>query len=833
LTVASEKLATGLLDLIPDDDDRAYIGPRLGRLLGLHLPGDAEGDLTRVELFAGWRHFFERLGDRQPVVILVEDAQYGDAALLDFVDHLVDWARNSPIFVLVFARPDLDQVRPGFGTGRNRSTLTLDPLDDHSVGALIDALVPGMPAAARRAIQQQAEGIPLFAVETVRSLVDRGVVIPRDGVHQLVGELGPLSVPAGLHALLAARLDALDPDLRSLVAEAAVLGSSFPAEALIAVSSQSEEDVRAGLTELLRRDLLAVTADRLSPQRGDYRFAQDLLRQVAYESSSRRDRKTRHLAVAAHLRSAFPADGDEVAEIISRHYLDALAAVPDAPDVPSIRAEAVAMLVRAGERALRAGASRQAGASYAAAATQTELITGSGDPETDADLRAAGLWEKAAQAGVVADLDDTLAFADRASELNQQRGEARAAARCQAIAGEFLLRRIRHDEAREYLTRALDVLRHDPDGDTVQTLSRLGWVETLSGRPDAERLTAEALALGQSLDVEPALLANLFIGRGVALAFTARYSESIAHLEYGARLAERANDRDGEARAWMNLGEILTQRDPSAAASAAHKGAELARHCGNVLFLSVAIVNEAEALLLLGEWEHAHHLLHSDADRGEMVELFIALLAGLRGDVETAERYAALPETRKSGDSQSRVSTCLIDSIIAATQHRDSEALSHARSALRLIPELSAGHFFTQWAWGQAARSAQALHDTEATRDLVGLLDEHPIGHLSPLLRGERALASARLAAMDSRADAAVAFQSAISALRKAGSPYHLAHGLLDQAEYLAGGSDAQDPLALISEAQNIGEKLGAGPLLERCEHVVARVPESAESALS
>ena len=177
-------------------------------------------------------------------MLLIEDAQYADAGLLDFLDHLIDWARDLPIFVLVFARPELDQARPGFGTGRNRTTLTLDPLDAASMDQLVDALVPGMPPAARAAITAQAQGIPLFAVETVRSLIDRDIVQPIEGVYRLVGDVGELAVPDSLHALLAARLDALDPACGGWSTDAAVLGTTFPAEALIAVSGQDEQ--RAG-----------------------------------------------------------------------------------------------------------------------------------------------------------------------------------------------------------------------------------------------------------------------------------------------------------------------------------------------------------------------------------------------------------------------------------------------------------------------------------------------------------------------------------------------------------------------------------------------------------
>jgi hypothetical protein len=129
-----------------------------------------------------------------PVVLLVEDAQYADSGLLEFLDHLTDWAKNLSVYVLVFAHPELGHGRPGFGTGRNRSTLTLDPLDPVSMDQLVDALVPGMPPAARSAVTSQAQGIPLFAVETVRALIDRDIVRPVEGVYQLTGDVGQLAV---------------------------------------------------------------------------------------------------------------------------------------------------------------------------------------------------------------------------------------------------------------------------------------------------------------------------------------------------------------------------------------------------------------------------------------------------------------------------------------------------------------------------------------------------------------------------------------------------------------------------------------------------------------
>src|SRR5580704_14365929 len=126
---AAAKLAAGLDRFVPDPAEHSYAGLRLGRLLGVAFAGDGGDALSREELFAGWRLFFERLAAENPVILLVEDAQHADTGLLDFLDHLIDWVRDLPVYLLVFARPELGQTRPGFGAGRNRSTLTLDPLD--------------------------------------------------------------------------------------------------------------------------------------------------------------------------------------------------------------------------------------------------------------------------------------------------------------------------------------------------------------------------------------------------------------------------------------------------------------------------------------------------------------------------------------------------------------------------------------------------------------------------------------------------------------------------------------------------------------------------------
>ena len=823
---AAGKLAAGVDRFVADPGERAYVGVRLGRLLGVAFGGDGGAALSREELFAGWRLFFERLAAVQPVVLLIEDAQYADTGLLDFLDHLIDWSRDLPVYVLVFARPELGQARSGFGAGRNRITLTLDPLDPASVDQLVDALVPGMPAAARAAISGQAQGVPLFVVETVRSLIDRDIVQPVEGVYRLTGDIGELAVPDSLHALLAARLDALDPDVRRLVADAAVLGTTFPVEALIAVSGRDEDAVRTALTDLVRREVLSVSADPLSPERGSYQFAQEMLRQVAYDTLSRRDRKTRHLAVAAHLRAAFAGDGEEMADVIARHYLDALHAVPNDPDAAQIRGQAITALIRAAERAQRTGAPARAATSYAAAAAELTLTDIADGPPDAADepSHAGMLWERAAQsAAAAADFTAAVRYADHAHDYYRKLGQDRTAARTQAVAGRALRIWGRHAEARERLTAAVKVLRADPDTDTVRALEELATLEVFAGSPDADRLTAEALILGQALGVGSEQLAGPFLTRGIYLCTAGRRPEGVAYFREGARLATQSGDNIIVGRALLNLSDGLASMDPAAAAEAARTAATHLRRAGARDHLAIAITNLVQALLLLGDWDAAKAELDQavgpDGLADDYLTSNLGWLMALRGDAATAGTLlAGLRDLRASEDLQDKSLISVVEAFTAAARRQHEDALSHARAALAYADALGISFETLRWGWPLAARAAFELRDTAATRELIAMLDSYQPGHVAVMLRAERDLARARLADSDGDQAAASAFAAAITGLREHSTPYHLAHGLLDHAEYLTRQGDAEAAALAIAEARTIGNGLRCRPLLDRAD---------------
>jgi class 3 adenylate cyclase/predicted ATPase len=831
--VAAGKLAEGLDQFVPDPGERKYAGVRLGRLLGVPVGGDSGGALSRDELFAGWRLFFERLAATAPVVMLVEDAQHADAGLLDFLDHLIDWARDLPIYVLVFARPELGQARPGYGVGRNRITLTLDPLDPGSMEALVDALVPGMPPSARAAVTSQAQGIPLFAVETIRSLIDRDIVQPVEGVYRLVGDVGDLAVPDSLHALLAARLDALDPAVRHLVADAAVLGTTFPAEALIAVSGQDPAAVQAALDELVRREVLSVSADPLSPERGSYQFAQQMLRQVAYDTLSRRDRKSRHLAVAAHLRAAFPGDGEEVADVIARHYLDAAEAVPDDPDTGEIRRQAVGALVRAAERAARTGAPVAAASNYATAADLS--LTGSAAGQVqDGPLSAGLMWERAADAAYTSgNVAASVEYADRARRYHLEHGDARAAARAQVAAGQAMRQWGRHGEAREQLTAALEVLRADPDADTVRALRALANVETFAGSPDADRLTAEALALGQAIGVDVGQLADLLTSRGICHSREGRRPEAVAYFREAARLATQADDNTRVGTALLNLADALAATESAAAAEAARAAAGHLRRTGAQIRLAASLTNLVQALQMLGDWDAAEAELTQAADSDvlaadEFLACYRGWLAALRGDAATAQAVLAdLPGLRVSEDPQDTTMIAVTEAFTAAAAGRPRDALTHARAALAKTDFLGISSDLLRWAWPLAARAAWDLGDTTAVGDLVTLLDAYQPGQLAPMQRAERDLVRARIAARDDGPAASTAFAAAVTSLRELSTPYHLAHGLLDHAEHLDRVAEPEAAARANEEARDIADRLRCPPLLARAAATTSAKPRA------
>ncbi len=352
--VSRTKLADAIARHVNDDEERRWLEPRLAFLLGLADDPVGGGE----EMLAAWRTFFERISDNGTVALVFEDLQWADAGLLDFIDSLLEWSRNRPIYVVTLSRPEIADRRPGWGTGtRSVLSLHLEPLADATMVELVRGMVPGADDASIARIAQRAEGMPLYAVEMIRMLADRGVLRVGANAYELVGDLGELEVPETLHALIASRLDALPAADRALVQDASILGKSFTLEALIAVAGADAATLEPRLQDLMRREFLMREADPRSPERGQYAFVQGIIAEIAYGMLSKADRRSRHLSVAHHLEAS---GDDELASAVAAHYVEALRATPEGPDHDALRARAADWLAQAAERATKLGSPNQA-----------------------------------------------------------------------------------------------------------------------------------------------------------------------------------------------------------------------------------------------------------------------------------------------------------------------------------------------------------------------------------------------------------------------------------------------------------------------------------------
>jgi tetratricopeptide (TPR) repeat protein len=810
-TVARQKLRASIERYVPDERERRLVEPRLAHLLGLEVRTAPD----RADLFSGWRLFFERLAAVEPVVMVFEDLQWADSGLLDFIDYLLEWSAEFPIFILAIGRPELAEVRPGW-----HDFLRLEPLADEHMADLLEGLVPGLPEELAGRILGRAEGVPLYAVETVRMLLDRGL-LSQDGQRYVVsGEVDELDVPETLHALVAARLDGLDGGERSLLQAAAVLGQSFSASGVAVLADRPPGDVERMLHGLVAKQILILNDDRLSAERGQFAFVQGLLRTIAYGTLSRRDRKTLHLAAARYLQELRGSESGEIAEVLAAHLLDAARADPDAADVPQIRALARETLVEAGQRAASLALGREAQRSYDQA---TELAE-------DDETRAALLELAGRAAWLAGDQQAARERLDPAIELHEAAGRKAAVAGASAILADVFVSLDRLEDGVQLAESAVANLP-DPDAERAAALHELARLYFLrDGFDEALRATEEALAIVEPLE-DWDKIAEALITRGTTLLFLRRMQEGKALLERGLVLAREHDLQRANIRAHNNLGVLLMSVDMAAEALAQFEdGLAVVRARGDRPWELVLLPAVATALFWLGRWNEAAEicepLLNRVADDVALAEVFalFATLSAARGNLEALQGLVEPAGSAESADAQVRNMVRLGQGAVAHGHGRAAEAFEIFREVVEIVDPQTRRH-----AYVGAVEAAWALDDVAAVEALITYVERLPPVEATPLMRGEAARFAGLLAARRGDPEAAQErFDVAIALLRELGYRFELAKVLLDRGEVLRDADRSAEAAPLINEARTIFAELGARPSVERAERALAGRPTSA-----
>jgi class 3 adenylate cyclase/tetratricopeptide (TPR) repeat protein len=805
------KVAATVAEHIPGESDRRWIEQALLALLGI-----GAGAVAPEELFAGWRAFFEGMAATAPVVMVFEDFHHADGGLIDFVDHLLEWSRALPIYVVTLARPDLIERRPNWGAGkRSFTSIFLEPLLPETMRLLLGGLIRDLPESAERAIVARADGIPLYAVETVRMLASEGKLTLEDGVYRPTGDLTTLAVPETLSALIASRLDALPADERGLAADAAVLGQSFTVPGLLAMGGLDSDILASRLASLVRREILRVESDPRSPERGQYVFVQALIREVAYNALAKRDRKMKHLAAARFFESL---ETDEIAGGLAGHYLAAYQNSAEGVEADTVAAQARIALTAAAERAIGLGSYEQA------LSLLEQALTVTSDPaEMARSLERAG--NAATSAGKYEVAQNHL---QRAIAARRDLGDRPGIAAATAALGRALLGTFRTAEALALLEPAAEEfadLGNDPAGIALGGQLARAYFFSDDNRHAIE-VADRVLEAAERLELA-AIVADTLVTKGTALAILGRLIEGLGAIRAGRDLAEARGLVETVLRADNNRAFSDAIRDPRAALENSRAGLALARRLGTRGWVPGFVGNIGEFGLRTGEWAEAIADLSSTlneefelTDRQLMLNVLVQLRT-VRGEPieqEFAESQAPIGNGEdvqvRSNLAQTRALRSFVTGDLAGAVADWHLAASHAGS----LPVVRA----------RSARAALWARDAEGAREDLAAIDESAVHGAA--VDADRITIRAGIAALEGRAtDALGLYREALHAWRDLGLAWDQALCAMDMALLLE--SDEAEVRAEVAAARDILIRLEAAPFIARLDKAMAGSSASVRGA--
>jgi tetratricopeptide (TPR) repeat protein len=618
-------------------------------------------------------------------------------------------------------------------------------------------------------------------------LAGRGVLQQAGETYVPVGERGhelgrELDVPETLHALVAARLDILGDADRGLVQDASVVGKSFTVEAVSAVAGRDPADIEPRLRTLVRKEVLVQDRDLRSAERGQYRFGQSVVQEVAYSTLSRAARRAKHLACAQWVEGL---EEEELAGIVATHYLEAHRAAPPRSGSGGAAGEHVSdkarqWLVRACDRALSLGSPEQALAYARQALTLAADGTGTTDPTDTTDTT---------------DLAERAAINDRASRAAMQAGDAstgwtyletacrdyRALGDVAAEARLVHTYRLLDDRMADLVERQRDIEARLPEDATVERvlmLAGLTYFACHSGDieealDDSER----ALALAQTLDGEQHAVREAVAARGFATMMAGRHLEARVLMESAVEMARRTGSSTAQMRALMNLGVAIAGDDPRGSLEAMLECAELAGAVGMRPTEGLALANAAESAVDVGEWDVADRALEQsgrlmaldrtdDGIDDDGVLMTRAMLAAHRGEPGAAVKDLDALESRRAAQWASvmqRTWWLRVRSLCRYLDGDDEGAAADAEASLAIDPAggNSAGSLWMAVNAGAALRDAARIRAAlEATAGLQG-----------EWTQGVHATGRALLAGLEGDPDAAQAIRAALAAWSAADLP--------------------------------------------------------------
>jgi class 3 adenylate cyclase/tetratricopeptide (TPR) repeat protein len=675
---ASSKLAVALRECVEDASEQDWLMRRLAPLVGLAPP--EVGAPERAEHFAAWRRLLEAMAAIRPLVLLIEDLHWADRALVEFLEHLVEWASDVPMVVVCTARPELYGQHPGWGGGkRNSMTITLSPLGDEEMRRLISGLTSAgtLPTAVSEVVLERAEGNPLYAEELVAMLGERDDAA--EGEPQI-------PFPASIQAIIAARLDTLPSAHKQLLQNASVVGKVFWSGAVSSMSGVDEQQVRDALHELARKELVRPTRASSVKNQVEYSFWHILIRDVAYGQIPRAARARKHEAAAEWVQRIAGERVAEVAEIIAHHYHQAIELSRAADDIEQARRleePTRRFLIMAGDRTIGLDVDR-AGEHYRMA---LELLP-PGDAGRGRVL--AGVGETAARAGRFGEAEEI--YAEAILELRLG-GNLPGACDTMVKLSNLLWRRGEPARSRGILGEAIALLEgRQPGGELVNAHTEMAGHMVVQGRfREAVELSDRSLSLARSLGMEEPVPRALGF-RGAARCNLGDLS-GLEDLREALHLALKLGLGREAARMRGLQAEVLWITDgPARALDISRSGIELAERRGST---DLAMAFRAETLLPLfdlGDWdlllELAGQVLRWAGPDGERYFTLLAQsqqarVSAYRGDLVSAAGLTdrVLQAARDIGDPQ-----VLVTALAAAALVK--RALDDADAMIALVEEV-------------------------------------------------------------------------------------------------------------------------------------------------